>query len=111
MGFINLIRYSIKLVLFERQLLYNCYGDISVPIFYLGDEKMRSKEQLAASIGNTIRKAEDVVSTMEVQIRILKHELACLHNDCAEGSDLLGIQEDPGAVVYSGTPKDKPPVD
>lgn len=68
------------------------------------------KQKLAASIASRIRVAEDLITTLESNVRIVKHELLCLHKDLSAGLEILELEEPIGDGVYaSGVPKDKPP--
>ncbi len=88
---------------------------------------MTEKSQLVREITNHIRTAESVADIIDsvnqleecnkatknistLSTRILKNQLACLHNCLGQAAEVVGVSipKDGGLVIQSGQPKTKP---
>lgn len=69
---------------------------------------MRKPEEIVADVASRIRKVEDMVSVTKKNLKIMEHELMCLHKALEEGMQAANLSVDgDGAVVYGGgTPKE-----
>ena len=61
-----------------------------------------SQQILADKIASSMRKVEDLTTSIKLSSKLLTYETNTLHELLKEAADTLGITEPKGVTVYSG---------